>query len=228
TAKIKPGQKVALVGRTGSGKSTLASLLLGLYVPTAGRILYDGQSLTEVSFTQVRHQYGVVLQEPFLISGTILQNITLGHAGLTTEDAVRAARLADIHEDIVQMPMEYETLVSEGGGNLSGGQRQRIALARALAHKPKILLLDEGTSQLDTATETVVDTNLNRLACTRIVIAHRLSTVRNADLIIVLDQGCIVEQGTHEELLARDAVYASLVRAQGHKETVLSALEKSA
>lgn len=228
TVSIKQGQKVALVGRTGSGKSTLANLLLGLYAPTTGQIFYDGRSLAELSYTHVRHQYGVVLQEPFLISGTILQNITLGHTNLTMDEAVRAARLADIHDDIVQMPMEYETLVSEGGGNLSGGQRQRIALARALAHKPRLLLLDEGTSQLDTATESIVDANLNRLACTRLVIAHRLSTVRNADLILVLDQGRLVEQGTHEELLANKSIYASLVRAQEQRETVLSTLEKSA
>ena len=212
--EIKPGQKVALVGRTGSGKSTLALLLLGLHNVTTGEILYDGYPLSNLNYSFVRHQYGVVLQEPLLFGATIFQNITLSNPTLTRDEIITAARLAEIHDDIMQMPMGYDTLLSEGGGNLSGGQRQRIALARALAHKPRILLLDEATSHLDGTTESRVDENLTRLLCTRIIIAHRLSTIRNADLIVVLDDGQIVEQGTHEELLAHGTLYAQFVQNQ--------------
>lgn len=211
---IKPGQKVALVGRTASGKSTLAMLLLGLHVPTEGKIRFDGLPLAALNYRSLRSQWGVVLQEPALFSGSIRQNITLYDPSLTLEQLQAAARLAAIDEEIVQMPMGYETLVAEGGSGLSGGQRQRIALARALAHQPAILLLDEATSHLDVLTERQVDANLGQLACTRIIIAHRLSTIRNADLILVLDQGQIVEQGTHEELLAKAGHYAELIQTQ--------------
>jgi ABC-type bacteriocin/lantibiotic exporter with double-glycine peptidase domain len=211
---IAPGQKVALVGRTGSGKSTLAKLLLGLYHPTSGDLRYDGNSLHEIDLRGARRQFGAVMQDPVLFSGTVRENIACSDPSLTLDQIRTAARLAEIDDDIMRLPLGYDTWLSEGGGGLSGGQRQRLALARALVGQPRLLLLDEATSHLDVVTEAQVDQHLSELDCTRIVIAHRLSTVRNADLILVLDGGTIVERGTHDELLARDGVYAALIRNQ--------------
>jgi ABC-type bacteriocin/lantibiotic exporter with double-glycine peptidase domain len=211
---VGAGQKVALVGPTGSGKSTLAMLLLGLFRPTGGEILYDGVPLEKLSLRAFRAQFGVVLQEPFLFSGSIRQNINLNNPDMSLDDTILASVMATIHSEIAEMPMSYETLVAEGGTTLSGGQRQRLSIARALAHKPRILILDEATSHLDVKTEAELDENLNRLPCTRIVIAHRLSTVRNADQIIVLDGGRVVEQGSHDELMATRGRYAALVKSQ--------------
>ncbi len=211
---IRPGQKVAIVGKTGSGKSTLGALLLGLYTPTAGEIYYDGIPLRQLNYQAVRSQFGVVMQEANVFSGSIRENITLNDPGMDMEQVIRAAQFAAIHDEIMQMPMEYESMVSEGGSALSGGQRQRLAIARAVAKSPAILLLDEATSSLDVVTEKVVEQNLNRLACTQIVIAHRLSTIRNADVILVLHEGQIVERGRHEELLRREGYYAKLIQSQ--------------
>lgn len=217
---IEPGQKVAIVGPTGSGKTTLGLLLLGLYPPTEGEILYDGIPLPDLEYRSLRSQFGVVLQQPFLFNGSIRQNIAFNDPDLPLDQVSQMAQLAVIHDDIVQMPMGYETLVAEGGSALSGGQRQRLALARALAHQPVVLLLDEATSHLDAVTEKQVDQNLSALHCTRIVIAHRLSTIQNADLILVLDQGVVVERGTDEDLLAQDGRYAALVRSQLRIDTL--------
>jgi ATP-binding cassette subfamily B protein len=211
---IEPGQKVALVGRTGSGKSTLGKLLLGLYLPTEGQILYDNFPLTSLDLQDVRRQFGVVLQESAIFSGSVRQNISLHDPSMPMERIVEAARMAAIHEDIARMPMGYETYVSEGGSGLSGGQRQRLAIARAIAHHPAILLLDEATSHLDVITEQQVEHNLHAVPCTQIIIAHRLSTIRDADVIIVLDRGTIVEKGSHFELMVRNGYYAQLVRSQ--------------
>ncbi len=211
---IEPGQKVALVGRTGSGKSTLAKVLLGLYRPTQGDILYDGMPLPKLNYRTVRNQWGIVLQESFLFSGSIRQNIAFNRPEVSLEQVMEAARLAEIHDEIIQMPMGYETKLDEGGSGLSGGQRQRLALARALLGRPVMLLLDEATSHLDVVTEAVLNKNLNALACTRIVVAHRLSTVQDADLILVLEQGAIVERGSHAELLAQGGYYTRLISTQ--------------
>jgi HlyB family type I secretion system ABC transporter len=214
---IEPGQKVAIVGKTGSGKSTLGKLLLGLYIPTEGSIYYDGIPLASLHYQEVRRQFGVVLQDAAIFSGTALHNITFNDPQMNREDAIKAAQAAAIHNDIMNMPMGYETYVAEGGSALSGGQRQRLALARALAHNPSILLLDEATSSLDVITEQTVAQNLQAFPCTQIIIAHRLSTVRNADVILVLDEGTIVERGTHEELLRLNGYYTALVQQQLEK-----------
>jgi ABC-type bacteriocin/lantibiotic exporter with double-glycine peptidase domain len=212
---IEPGQKVALVGRTGSGKSTLAKLLLGLYSPGEGEILYDGVPLRRLNYRTLRSQWGVVLQQSFVFSGSVRQNIAFDEPEISLEEVMRAARIAELHDDIAHMPMAYETILDEGGSSLSGGQRQRLTIARAVARQPAFLLLDEATSHLDVMTETLVDRNLDAPGFTRVVIAHRLSTIRNADLIVVLEDGSIAEQGSHEQLLARCGLYAQLIRSQG-------------
>ena len=211
---IEPGQKVAIVGSTGSGKSTLAKLMLALYKPVSGQLYYDNLPVSALNYQSLRRQFGVVMQESFLFNGSIRQNIALNKPDMSLDEIVQAAQMAAIHHDILQMPMGYETLVSEGGSGLSGGQRQRLSLARALAHQPAILLLDEATSHLDVVTESMVNQNLNRIGVTQIVIAHRLSTIMNADQILVLHQGQIVEGGTHNELLAHGGLYTRLVHNQ--------------
>ncbi len=211
---IKAGQKIAIVGRTGSGKSTLGKLLLGLYLPTSGTISYDGVPLQHMKYQEVRRQFGVVMQDTVIFSGTILENLTLNNPTMSREKAMHAAQIAAIHEDIMKMPMGYDTFVGEGGSALSGGQRQRMAIARAVAHHPAILLLDEATSSLDVITEQRVAEHLTSFACTQIIIAHRLSTIRKADIILVLDQGTIIEQGSHSELLHSNGYYANLIQQQ--------------
>jgi ATP-binding cassette, subfamily B, bacterial len=212
--KIAPGQFIALVGRSGSGKSSLASLLLGLYMPTSGCVLYDGADLRTLDLRGVRQQLGIVTQRAQLFNSTIRENIALPAPDLPLEAVITAAQRGRIHDEIAAMPMKYETLLSDGGGSLSGGQRQRIALARALVNEPVVLLLDEATSALDAITEREVQDELAKMRCTRIVIAHRLSTIQKADLILVMDKGAVVEQGTHAELMARDGMYSQLVATQ--------------
>jgi ATP-binding cassette, subfamily B, bacterial len=214
SVEIRPGQLVAIVGRSGSGKSTLARLLLGLYEPDAGSVRYDGTDLRELEVRSVRRQLGVVTQGSYVFGASVGDNIRLNAPGLPLDDVVRAARLACLDQDIDAMTMGYETVLVEGGASLSGGQRQRLVLARALARRPSILLLDEATSALDALTEAAVYRNLAALGSTCIVIAHRLSTVSRADAIVVMDGGRVVEQGTHDELLARDGPYRELFDGQ--------------
>ena len=211
---IHPGQRIGIAGRSGSGKTTLAQLLLGLYQPVSGRIEYDGQDLAGLDVRSVRRQLGIVTQQPYVFGSSIRENIALADPGLPLDAVIGAARQACIHDDIRAMPMGYDTVLTDGGASLSGGQRQRIALARALVTRPSVLLLDEATSDLDTVTEQQVYENLAEIAATTIVIAHRLSTLRNADLILVMADGVIAEAGPHAELLALGGVYSSLVSAQ--------------
>lgn len=211
---ISPGSTVAIVGRSGSGKTTLAYLLLGMYLPTAGDIRFDGHSISEIDLKSLRCQMGIVPQSPFIFAGTVRQNICMADPEMSAITVQNAARLAEIDGDIRRMPMGYETPVADAGATLSGGQRQRLALARALAHKPGIVVLDEATSSLDATTEKKVVANIAALGVTRIVIAHRLSTISNADQIIVLDSGRVVEVGTPAQLQTASGYFATLMRDQ--------------
>lgn len=212
--KIRPGQYVAIVGKTGCGKSTLMRLLLGFETPQKGAVYYDGKDIASMDLKSLRRNIGVVMQNGKLFQGDIFSNITISAPQLTLDDAWEAARLAGMEEDIRQMPMGMNTLISEGQGGISGGQRQRLMIARAIAPGPRILMFDEATSALDNITQKTVSESLDGLKCTRIVIAHRLSTIRHCDRILVLDQGKIVEDGTYEELLEKKGYFSELVERQ--------------
>ncbi|HMG53198.1 MAG TPA: peptidase domain-containing ABC transporter [Kofleriaceae bacterium] len=211
---IRAGMAIAIVGRSGCGKSTLARIIAGLYRPTEGRVLFDGHDLMRLDLKTLRRQIGVVFQSPSLFAGSIRSAIALSAPAASLEQIVDAARRAAVDEDIRAMPMGYDTILADGGASMSGGQRQRVALARALVHAPALLILDEATSALDGETERKVIRNLEDARCTRIVLAHRLSTIANADLILVMEAGEVVESGTHHELLARGQHYSRLVAAQ--------------
>ena len=214
--EARSGQTVAIVGRSGSGKSTLVSMLQGLYHPIKGRIWMDEHDIKHASPQSLRAQLGVVPQECFLFSGTILENITLYRPEFTLEQVIEVAKLAEAHAFIQDLPLGYNTKVGERGSTLSGGQRQRIAIARALLGGPRILILDEATSSLDTESERRFQQNLARISRDRttFIIAHRLSTVRNADYILVLDKGVVAERGTHDELMADRGIYYHLAQQQ--------------
>jgi subfamily B ATP-binding cassette protein HlyB/CyaB len=216
TFTVEAGETIAIVGRSGSGKSTLVKLLQGLYHPNNGRILIDGHDIRHVSPITLRSQLGIVPQDCFLFSGTVLENIQLYRPEYGLEQVIEAAKLAEAHPFIQDLTLGYTTKVGERGANLSGGQRQRIAIARALLGDPAILVLDEATSSLDTESERRFQQNLSRISRgrTTFIIAHRLSTVRHADRILVLDKGVLVEQGTHEELLQQQRLYHHLVQQQ--------------
>lgn len=208
---IEPGQRVAIVGSTAAGKTTLAMLLLGLYQPTQGRIVYG---TPDADSRLLRNEVGAVLQDPVLFSGSLRENITLGDDDIDDATLTDALRIACLDEDVARMPLGLDTRLSERGSGLSGGQRQRLAIARAIARRPRLLVLDEATSHLDATTERAITARLRELNCTQVVIAHRVSTIRDCDLIVVLEKGSLVEAGRHDELLARGGRYAALVRDQ--------------
>jgi subfamily B ATP-binding cassette protein HlyB/CyaB len=214
--KIEPGQTVAVVGRSGSGKTTLVKLLSRFYDVTEGKIMIDGCDIKNLNLSQLRRLVGFVLQENFIFNGTIRENISLGDPEETMEKVIEAAKLANAHDFISNLALGYETKVGESGLQLSGGQKQRVAIARVLYSKPKIIVFDEATSSLDTESEQAIQKNLSTILKdkTAIIIAHRLSTVRNADLIIVIDNGELVEQGTHEELMEKKGLYHYLNHQQ--------------
>jgi ATP-binding cassette subfamily B multidrug efflux pump len=211
---VQPGETVALVGKTGAGKSTLVKLISRFHDPVSGRIRIDGYDLRTVSQQSIRKQMGIVLQDPFLFNGSVGENIRFGRLDATDEDVVVAAKAVGAHDFIISLRLGYDTPVEEGGALLSVGQRQLISFARALLADPRILILDEATSSVDTQTERIIQQALARLlkGRTSFVIAHRLSTVVSADRIVVIQNGCIVEQGTHNELLTKAGVYYQLYR----------------
>lgn len=214
--KVKPGQMVALVGPTGVGKTTVSALIARFYDPDSGKILMDGIDIKDITLESLRNQLSIVLQDVFLFNGTIAENIAYGCHNATQEQIEEAAKTACIHEYIMSLPEKYETVIGERGVRLSGGQKQRISIARSVLRDSPVLILDEATSAVDTETETEIQKAINKIAGTRtlIVIAHRLSTVKRADKIIVLENGKIAEEGQHEELLKLNGVYANLCNIQ--------------
>ena len=217
--KIRPGQYVAIVGKTGCGKSTMVRLMLGMETPQKGAVYYDGKDLSKLDLRSLRRRIGTVMQSGKLFMGDIYSNITVCAPWLTLDEAWEAAELSGFADDIRAMPMGMNTLISEGQGGISGGQRQRLLIARAIAPKPKILLFDEATSALDNLTQKKVSNALDGMNCTRIVIAHRLSTIRQCDRIIVLEDGHIAEDGAYEELIEKNGFFAELIARQRLDDT---------
>ncbi len=217
---VQPGQMVAFVGPSGSGKSTIANLIPRFYDVTSGSVTIDGMDVRDVTMESLREQIGIVPQETMLFSATVLENIRYGRLDATEEEVIEAAKAANCHEFIMDLPNGYQTKIGERGLNLSGGQRQRIAIARAILKNPRLLILDEATSALDTESEKIVQAALDDLMVgrTAFVIAHRLSTIFNADKIIVIENGHIKETGTHEELLAQGGLYSTLYKIQFNKQ----------
>jgi ATP-binding cassette subfamily B protein len=212
----KPGEMIGLVGKSGAGKSTTINLICRFYEPDAGRMLIDGIDYREIALQDMREQIGIVLQEPFLFNGTIAENIAYGKPGAAFEEIVTAAKAANAHNFVLAKPDGYDTMVGEKGAKLSGGERQRVSIARAILHNPRILILDEATSSVDVETEKQIQEAIGRLiqGRTTFAIAHRLSTLRNASRLIVLEKGQIAEIGTHEELMEKQGVFYKLVETQ--------------
>ena len=215
--KVEKGKTIALVGPSGGGKSTLANLIPRFYDPDEGEVLIDGISLKDYEYHSLRHHMGIVTQESILFNDTILNNIAFGLDTFDEADAVRAAKIANAHDFIIQEQEGYQRIIGERGSKLSGGQMQRITIARALLKNPAILILDEATSALDSESEMLVQDAINKLMKSRtsVVIAHRLSTIQNADEILVIHEGKIAERGTHAELINKDGIYQKLTAMQG-------------
>jgi ATP-binding cassette subfamily C protein len=212
SVSIRPGQRVALVGGSGSGKTTITKLISGEYTPWKGEVCFDDITRQEVPRPVLVNSFATVTQEIFLFEGTVRDNLTMWDPTVPKDSLVRAAEDAAIHETILALPGGYDSVLLEGGGNLSGGQRQRLEIARALVNSPSVLVLDEATSALDSETESVVMERLRMRGCAAIIVAHRLSTIRDCDEIIVLEKGRVVERGTHDELWAKEGQYAALIR----------------
>jgi len=218
---VEPGERVAFVGASGSGKSTITKLIAGLYEPSSGEILFDDYPRAMVPREVLTNSLAVVEQDFSLFEGTVSENITLWDASIPSESIMHACRDALVHDAISAMPGSYNGRLLEGAANLSGGQRQRLELGRALALNPSILILDEATSALDAETERLIDQNLLSRGCTCLIAAHRLSTIRNCDEIIVLDRGRVVERGRHDDLIRAQGAYARLLEAEGRMEVAL-------
>lgn len=220
SAKIKAGQKVAIVGPTGAGKTTIVKLLMRFYNVNSGKILIDGININELDRTELRKIFGMVLQDTWLFNGTIMENLRYGKLDASDDDVIEAAKTANVHHYIQTLPEGYKMILNEETSNISGGQKQLLTIARAILADPKVLILDEATSSVDTRTEILIQEAMDRLmkGRTSFIIAHRLSTIKNADLILVMNEGDIIEQGTHEELIKENGFYAKLYNSQFEKD----------